>query len=158
MGKPKDITGQRFGRLVAIKNTGEKRGPAYLWLFKCDCGNEKIICIGDATKGTTKSCGCLGSETHKEMIKISHQSLRENDWKENTSLSAIGNRMLKNNTSGVKGVSWNKRFNNWETYITFQGKRIYLGRFKNKQDAIKARKEAEEKYFKPILEKYGKTQ
>lgn len=38
--------------------------------------------------------------------------------------------------------------------MTFKGKQFYLGHFTTKQDAINARKAAEEKYFKPILEKY----
>ena len=33
-------------------------------------------------------------------------------------------------------------------------KELNYGSYKQKDDAIKARKEAEEKYFKPILDKY----
>lgn len=58
---PFDLTGQRFGRLVAVKSiydgTGRKK-----WLCKCDCGNEKIIPTGHLTSGSTKSCGCLQKE------------------------------------------------------------------------------------------------
>lgn len=35
---------------------------------------------------------------------------------------------------------------------------LIYGSFKNKEDAIKARKDAEEKYFKPILDKYNKNE
>ena len=52
-----------------------------------------------------------------------------------------------NNTSGVTGVSWNKKYNQWESYIMIDYKRIYLGRFVDKEDAIRARKDAELKYF-----------
>ena len=52
------------------------------------------------------------------------------------------------NTSGVKGVNWNKSKERWQAYITIDKKYIYLGTFKNKDDAIKARNEAEEKYQK----------
>ena len=55
--------------------------------------------------------------------------------------------LQKNNNSGVTGVSWHKRDNIWEARITLNKKQIYLGRFENFEDAIKARKEAEEKYF-----------
>lgn len=52
-----------------------------------------------------------------------------------------------NNTSGVKGISWHKRLQKWRAYIQFNKKPIYLGYFTDKQDAIDARKKAEEKYF-----------
>lgn len=52
-----------------------------------------------------------------------------------------------NNTSGVTGISWSERYGQWEAYIMLNYKRKYLGRFDNKEDAIKVRKEAEIKYF-----------
>lgn len=51
------------------------------------------------------------------------------------------------NTSGTAGVSWNKTINKWRAYIMANHKDIYLGCFTNKEDAIKARKQAEIKYF-----------
>ena len=53
----------------------------------------------------------------------------------------------KDNTSGVKGVSYYKTRNTWRARITVNGKIICLGYFENFEDAVKARKEAEEKYF-----------
>lgn len=52
-----------------------------------------------------------------------------------------------NNTSGVAGVSFHKKLNKWKSYITINNKQIHLGLFKDFEDAVKARKEAEEKYF-----------
>ena len=52
-----------------------------------------------------------------------------------------------NNTSGVIGVCWEKRPKKWKASITINGKAIGLGYFINKEDAIKARKEGEIKYF-----------
>jgi len=51
-----------------------------------------------------------------------------------------------NNTSGVMGVSWNITAKKWKAKIEGNGKQIYLGIFNLKEDAIKARKEAEIKY------------
>ena len=53
----------------------------------------------------------------------------------------------KRNTSGHKGVSWDKSRNKWYAYITVNYKLINLGRFNILEDAIKARKKAEIKYF-----------
>lgn len=67
--KGKDIAGQRFGRLVAVSDTGErtprsektgKGGNSAIWLCKCDCGKEKRVSQNYLQTGDTKSCGCLG--------------------------------------------------------------------------------------------------
>lgn len=57
MAKLIDITGQRFGRLVAVRYVGNKK-----WLFKCDCGKEKVIARKSVISGDSKSCGCLAKE------------------------------------------------------------------------------------------------
>ena len=56
------------------------------------------------------------------------------------------------NTSGFTGVYWDKKKNKWEARITINGKKKFLGYFKDKQDAINTRKEAEIKYFKEFEE------
>lgn len=51
-----------------------------------------------------------------------------------------------NNTSGVTGVWWETTRGKWRARICFSKKRIDLGRFDRKIDAINARIEAEGKY------------
>lgn len=53
----------------------------------------------------------------------------------------------KNNTSGHRGVTWDKSRNKWTVGIKINYKRINLGRYDNLEDAIKARREGEIKYF-----------
>lgn len=55
----KDLTGLRFGKLVAIKPTGEKKFKVNLWECKCDCGKSHVASVNSLTTGATKSCGCL---------------------------------------------------------------------------------------------------
>lgn len=55
--------------------------------------------------------------------------------------------IYKNNTSGITGVGWNKKCQKWQAYIGINGKTIRIGLFVDKNDAIKARLEAEKKYF-----------
>lgn len=52
-----------------------------------------------------------------------------------------------NNTSGVKGVRFNKINNNLEASIVLNYKTIRLGHFNDFNDAVNARRSAEEKYF-----------
>ena len=77
---------------------------------------------------------------------------QQNDW----------NRpRAKNNTSGYIGVCWNKKVQRWFARITVDGDVKQLGYFINKDDAIRARLEAEAKYFKEfapqrhLFEQYG---
>lgn len=60
----KDLTGQRFGRLLVISLNYIDNGKAY-WNCKCDCGNQLSVLRSSLTSGNTKSCGCL----HKELAK-----------------------------------------------------------------------------------------
>lgn len=52
----------------------------------------------------------------------------------------------KNNQSGVTGVHWHKYFRKWTATIGFNKKRYHLGRFNDKEEAIKVRKEAEKRF------------
>ena len=74
---------------------------------------------------------------------------------DNTCLNSLTQKKSKNNTSGVKGVSWDSSRGKWRAQITFKRKNYGLGSYSTKEEAIRARKEAEEKLFKPILEKYN---
>lgn len=63
------------------------------------------------------------------------------------SQNAMNSRIGSNNTSGTKGVYYSKSRDVWIAFIIKDGKRIFLGYFKNIKDAIKTRKNAEIKYF-----------
>ena len=59
----------------------------------------------------------------------------------------MNQKLHKNNTSGVSGVTFNERSQCWVARIGYKMKRIYLGSFTNYEDAVNARREAEKKYF-----------
>ena len=61
-----DVTGQRFGRLLAIKATGQQKNGQALWLCRCDCGNLVEI-RNHSLKRHTRSCGCLRIEAGRKM-------------------------------------------------------------------------------------------
>ena len=58
MGKAIDLMGQRFGRLVVIEKTKERRGGCIVWKVKCDCGRITTAASYDLRCGDTTSCGC----------------------------------------------------------------------------------------------------
>lgn len=57
-------------------------------------------------------------------------------------------RINDNNTSGYKGVSWDKERNKWRACIRAGGEKIFLGKFTDKLDAYVAYCEASKKYHK----------
>lgn len=69
MAHIKDLTGQKFGKLTAIKPVGRNKNGGCTWLCKCDCGKEKIASSSSLLKGGTKSCGCLATSVRIENMK-----------------------------------------------------------------------------------------
>ncbi len=67
MSKMVDLTGQKFGRLTAIKPVRKPNDGKLYWECLCDCGNTKVILGSNLKSGATKSCGCLRS---KEYVPI----------------------------------------------------------------------------------------
>lgn len=64
---PLDLTGMRFGRLVA-KEVKQING-CRKWLCVCDCGNTTITTASKLTNGRTQSCGCLRRERTSQACK-----------------------------------------------------------------------------------------
>ena len=62
-----DITGQRFGRLTAIRRDGVGMCWKPKWICRCDCGREVSVFKCNIITGKTRSCGCLRSETTTRM-------------------------------------------------------------------------------------------
>lgn len=79
MAKPKDITGQRYGRLVALEiseeETKKRKSRSKIWKCRCDCGNIAYISVGNW--GKTQSCGCACVQESKLNIgdKYNHLTI-----------------------------------------------------------------------------------
>jgi hypothetical protein len=91
------------------------------------------------------------------MVKLSKLLRNEYDM-DGVYVLSLTNKIRSDNTSGYKGVSYAKKKNCWRAVITLKGKTQSLGSFKRKEDAIKARKRAEEELFDPIIEKFAKRE
>lgn len=52
-----DLTGKKFGKLLVISQS-RRVGREFIWLCRCDCGNEKECRGGNLKQGSAKSCGC----------------------------------------------------------------------------------------------------
>ena len=60
----KNISGQQFGRLVAIERVGADKTGHATWRCQCNCGNQKIVRMRDLRNGSIQSCGCLKVDNH----------------------------------------------------------------------------------------------
>lgn len=63
----KDLTGERFGRLV-VKRLVKHDGKGRKWWAKCDCGRDAEVFQANLTQGRTRSCGCLKRELAAERL------------------------------------------------------------------------------------------
>ncbi|ELU5588794.1 hypothetical protein SCB17_003335 [Clostridium perfringens] len=143
-GYVKDCGQHIFSDLIE-KNVGNLKIISYdynkcKYLCQCSCGNKTYVDRRNLITSHTKSCGCLQRKDNFERIEGAVPCM-------------LTSKLSKRNTSGVKGVSQNRK-SNWVAYITLKRKRYYLGEFKHKEDAVIARKNAEKKLYTPILEKH----
>ena len=68
---PYDLSGQRFGRLVATKAAGVD-SSGLRWRCQCDCGNAVVVQGRKLREELTRSCGCLQREVATANILREH--------------------------------------------------------------------------------------
>ena len=62
----RDLTGQHFGRLVAMRPIEERQNSHIIWECLCDCGNTHYAMGSLLVCGRVKSCGCLRKDPRKK--------------------------------------------------------------------------------------------
>lgn len=148
MPKRFDLTDQVFEELTVIRLADDLHGFKSLpWECKCSCGNTTYVLAGSLRAGMYKSCGCKRIAKRDKGAK---QHIAK-DQIDGTRKSSLTVKAHKDSKSGIKGVLWMENRQKWRAYIGVKGKQITIGYFAKLDDAVKARKEAEEKYHKPYL-------
>lgn len=69
-----NLTNQRFGKLIALEPTKERRGSYIVWKCKCDCGNICYVTSYNLKAKITQSCGCLKSQGELKITTILNQT------------------------------------------------------------------------------------
>lgn len=151
--KAEDLTGRRIGKLKVIGK--DESRPRY-WICECECGNRKSIVAHSLQCEATLSCGCIqrgiASKTGTRTVAKNAEKQITMNKSYHTNFQVIeSNKLPKNNSSGHKGISWDKSRSLWSAYIQVHGKKIHLGRFADLEEAVKARIRAEETYFEPLI-------
>jgi len=147
---PQDILGKQFGDLTVTAYDGNREGT-YFWRCRCKCGKEAVVRQDNLMQGHTKSCGCRKKTVYIDNLKLVEGTavvLLEGARRE---------RLISSNSSGHNGVYKKQKSNKWAAQITFKGKTYYLGSYTEIEDAIKARKKAEERLYGEFLDWYYET-
>ena len=114
-----DITGKKFGKLVALSFYKKDKWGAHYWFCKCDCGRFSIVRKKGLTgkKWSVKSCGCLqGNYTHGNSRKEGKATPTYLSW---TAMKGrCKNKRNKQYPSyGGRGITYCSRWENFENFL-----------------------------------------
>lgn len=156
------MLGKRFGRLLVIEKTSERRANkksvAVVYKCLCDCGNECLVPQYQLANKSTKSCGCLAHEVAKAVAEKTFSKARDENMIQGTNIFMLKNNTAnKNSKTGVRGVCYNETMQKYRAYIGFKGTRYELGFFGTLEEATKARTDAKEKLHNEFLKNLEKT-
>jgi hypothetical protein len=149
----KDFENYEISNFGNIKNVKTGRilkktidGHGYHMVKLCKEGkkvNKKIHkLVGNAFIPNPLNKNCID---HKDGNRLNNNidNLRYVTYQENN----MNRKIATNNTSGFKGISFNKKYNKWHSYIKINGKLNYLGLFEKIEDAVNARVKKAEQLF-----------
>lgn len=152
--KSPDLTGKVFGKLTVVgrsdKRNSRGKRTTPMWECRCECGAITYKATDTLTNPDKSMCNeCAG----KYSAGIARQSA---GFVGGTQITKIMDMTpTAANTSGVRGVYYEKRSNKWRARLRFKGKTMSFGSFARFEDAVFARKEAEKIYFGEFLEENG---
>jgi hypothetical protein len=117
MGKPADISGQKFNRLLAVEYAHTTRHGQRMWRCVCDCGKDSFATASTLRRGDVKSCGCL----HTDVMRVRNtthggsQSGTYSSWK--SMLSRCDDKQhIGFHNYGGRGITICDR---WRSFVAF---------------------------------------
>ena len=149
-----DLTGKTFGYLTVLKLSDKKIASSLsrsFWECACTCGKTKAVDGYWLTHAKIVSCGCKRKEP-KVIGQNVRRFLTDHFTVDGVDVAKFITKQRKNTKTGVKGVYLTKK-GKFNVYIGFKGKLNYIGTYVNLEEATEARRQAEEKYFQPYIEK-----
>ncbi len=142
-----NLIGQKFGSLTVIAPADNIDGRT-AWRCRCDCGRECVVKTVRLRSGRPASCGCGWTQSGRGLECLTYI--------DGTCVEMLAAKTVRrNNTSGVPGVDWRASKQLWRATICFKGKRHYLGSYRRFEDAVRARKQAEENLFDKFLAEFA---
>jgi hypothetical protein len=138
MAVPRDLSGKKFGRLLAVCVTRERDHGFRVWLCKCDCGNFFKVRSGSLVQGLTRSCGCLLKKNGR-VRKHGHYSggkqSREYTSYHQMKQRCYNEKLLSFKYYGGRGIAvcrrWRKSFENFLADMGSRPKGMSIDRIDN---------------------------
>lgn len=124
-----NLTGDRFGRLVAISVAPRVEGQNRpVWICKCDCGNEVLLIANRLTSGNTTSCGCFrADEARRRRTRHGHTSTHGASLEYMVWAGMIQRCTNPSHASyqqyGGRGISVHERWSDFRNFIADMGER-----------------------------------
>lgn len=82
MGTIKNLTGQKFGRLTAVRQEPHIVGTRVRWACECDCGNKHVVISKVLLNGHSRSCGCAQKEDIRNRRTVHGAARKNQKWSE----------------------------------------------------------------------------
>jgi hypothetical protein len=120
-----DLTGKRFGRLVALRPSSRKTVAGKQWECACDCGGSTITTSLKLRSGHTTSCGCRQREI-TATINWAHGEANKTrtyrTWKEMRQ-RCLNTKSDKYQWYGGRGIRICERWSSFENFLADMGPR-----------------------------------
>lgn len=124
MPRTKDLTGQQFGRLTAIRSIGLDKWNNVIWECKCECGNTHATRASQLLSGRIKSCGCSHTIC-KKTRKRSNVNLRLYSVWKNMKARCLNPNCSEYRNYGARGIAicdeWIHDFNTFKEWAYKSG-------------------------------------
>ena len=149
--KSPDLTGQVFGKLTVLGRS-QKRGArgkrtTPMWECRCECGAITHKATDTLKNPDQSMCKACADQRHAKAARDCA------GFVDGTQLTKIRDmKPTAANTSGCRGVYYDRRTNRYRARLTFQGRILSFGSYARFEDAVKARQRAEEEIFGKFLE------
>lgn len=149
--KKYDLSGERFGRLTVIclsdRRAARGKRSVPLWECKCDCGNITYKATDTLKNADVSMCADCAKKYAIEKMRA------QSGYRDGTQISRItSHKLISTNTSGCRGVYYDRNSKKWRARIKFKGKLINLGSYAEFDEAAKARRAAEATIYASFIE------
>lgn len=154
--KSPDLTGKVFGRLTVLGRSDKRnsRGARTtpMWECRCECGAITYKATDTLTNPEESMCqSCQG-------LYAAENARKSAGFVDGTQITRITNmKPTAANTTGVRGVQYDKKSNRYRARLKFKGKLLNFGSYRTLEEAATARRAAEEEYYGAFLEEIGQT-
>lgn len=129
MSKLVDISGQRFGKLIAKEYVGSK------WECICDCGNACFVAARHIRHGAIKSCGCMQKENCGNLFRTHGHSKHPLMGVYNTMMQRCYNPNVKSYSNyGGRGITVYEPWHSFENFFNDMSNGYAVGLMLERED------------------------